>query len=880
MFDRKFVILVLLLSSTFQICAQELLSEISKVSRQTNTLKNILVEIEEKHQVFFAYNTTIISQVNEVIIPNKTLKLNELLQLILFRNEIGFEVNGDKIVLYSTKKDLIQISGTVRDRKTHESLASASIIYNNGEEISYCNQDGFFSITVERTDSVTLIINYFPYNMESFKLTADKSHHILELNKEVELPKIIVTETRKQDFNSPGYNPDANGEKITMEEVENSSGVFGSADVMHALKRDPSISSGFEGQNGFVVRGAGTDQNLVLFDGIPMYEISHLGGVSSIFLPESLKDIEFNNSGIPARYGGRLSSVVNIRSKDGSQNEYYRNLSIGIDGIGLHLNGPIAVEKTSFSFSGRTSWLSNLSKPFAKKFLKLEDYDLNFQDVHGKITHWFSPSNSLSLSAYKGSDLISLRRNRSDIVINDSFYENIYDFNSVTWGNDLLSANWKMAIGNKVFMNMRLGSHTYSNRSNGNSEYYKLEGGQRELSRYVQNSSSSINDKIVSLDFDIYTQNAGSIKAGAGFQDHKYRPSLTKSLWNQNTQDTTLTRDLAAKEYFLYLEDRFTLLNKLNVHLGLRYNLFNTTGVSYSNLQPRLSISYVANKNLLSFGFSRMNQYTHLLVNPGTGLPSDLWVPSTAEIQPQELDELSIKYVLNTKDKTQISFAIYGRQFKKQIDYINTEDYFFDLLITDIVTVLPPSNINWEDNISIGEGTSRGIEIGLHKKFDRMEFNLTYAYSKSERTFPLINNGEKFPFRFDRRNDFNFYSFFNFNKKSSLHVQYIIGSGHAYTLAIDKFPGPNEQIIIDSDKRNNTRFPIYHHLDLNYRYTKDYFDGKLEARFGVYNVYNQFNPFYMYIIENDRSNSDEIPFIPKKVSLFPILPQISLSFIW
>jgi outer membrane receptor for ferrienterochelin and colicin len=454
------------------------------------------------------------------------------------------------------------------------------------------------------------------------------------------------------------------------------------------------------------------------------------------------------------------------------------------------------------------------------------------------------------------------------------------DFNRIEWGNTLFSVNWNRTLSDRLFSNTAIGLTSFSYSSRGSYDINYMDMDSTLNNSFDIFSTSRLKDFSITQSFDYYTNSTGIFKLGLSFIRHQNAPSIKES---ETFLDSSIQSFIAldstylSHEIFAFVENRINIKDRWSIHSGVRLNYFGGLDKRYFYLQPRININYSFGNNLLGLSYARMSQFIHLLVNPGPGLPSDLWVPSTAKVAPELSDVISLRYRYSTKN-LMFSFSPFYNKYYNVIDYSNVSDILYSLIIDNQLFNVSVDNRNWEDRISAGEGLSYGIESHLAFRKNKWMIDVSYTLSKSTRQFAALNRGESFPYKYDRRHNISSRLVFNFSKEKSLQLGWVYGTGNAFTLATEEIKGPDCQPRLVPISRNNGRVPDYHHLDINYAIKKQLSNGAhIQYNFGIYNVYNRLNPFYVYLFQNPETRDFE-GF--RKISIYPIIPQINIKYSW
>jgi hypothetical protein len=655
----------------------------------------------------------------------------------------------------------------------------------------------------------------------------------------------------------------------------------------------PGVQSGTEGATGIYVRGGGADQNLFLLDGVPVYNASHLFGFLSVFNPDAIKAVQLYKGGFPARYGERLSSVVDIHMKEGNAKEFHGNFSIGLIASKLSFEGPLIKDKTSFIVSGRRTYADILARPLIAKANSVSQYKSTggyyFYDLNGKINHIFSEKSRLYLSAYLGSDEAYVRsRSNNDYYGQPGDRYEYKERFGMGWGNAIMAIRWNYLINNKLFSNS---TFTYSN--------YKFDVHNESESKNVTQRTekldffryfSGIEDVSAKVDFDYYPGSSHSVKFGAAFTHHIFKPGVSRIRYDFEEStggiDTTFGGAfIYANESTAYLEDNFDISTRIRLNAGFRLALFNVQKTNYFSLQPRLSVRYLAS-NQLSFkaSYSKMAQFVHLLTTSALSLPTDLWLPVTRKFEPPVSHQIALGSSIRLPGKLDLTLEGFYKTMNNLIEYKEGASF-------------GGTGSGWESKVEKGKGWSYGIEFLLEKSYGKSTGWIGYTLSRSDRQFEELNLGRIFPAKYDRRHDISVVLSHKFNEKKDIGLVWVYGTGNAATLGIMKYPSfsgfenhnyyGGDSDITEYPSRNNYRVPAYHRLDLGFNMHKKKTRGLRTWNISLYNAYSRKNPFFIFWDSEYHQVSDptdpynysgySVPVL-KKISLFPLIPSVSYSF--
>ncbi|CAM3314064.1 TonB-dependent receptor [Zobellia roscoffensis] len=762
------------------------------------------------------------------------------------------------------------ISGYITESGSGEHLLGVSIYVPELKLGTTTNDYGFFSLTLPEGNH-EIIISYIGFGSErrQVNLMEDKILSIALKPSSENLDEVVVTADERIRESKVTQMSTV---QIKPADIQDIPALLGEKDVLKTLQLMPGIQGGSEGSSGFFVRGGTPDQNLIILDDAVVYNSNHLFGFFSVFNGDAIKSVEAFKGGFPARFGGRLSSVIKLDMKDGNKEKLSGKVNIGLISSSALLEGPINKGKTSFIASGRRTYADIMARPFieSKKGNRTGYY---FTDFNFKIHHIFSPKDKLFWSNYFGQD---------------KFYDNsVYndgdkDKSRLQWGNITSTLRWNHQFNNKLFSNTSLIFSNY--------KFKLLIEEDFEDQQYLFKSSSGINDYTLKTDFDYYPNSKHTIRFGANATRHNFTPQrlLLKDEFNS---DIDKEQELNSFEGAVYVEDDWKLTDKLSLSPGIRLSYFNYKDKHYINPEPRLALSYNMKPDLaFKASYSRMNQYIHLLSSSGIGLPTDLWVSSTDNIKPQTSQQLAIGVAKDFFDKD-YSVTLEG-YYKTLDDVIAYKEGASFLAIDDFET---GKNTNWEENITSGQGWAYGAEILFRKQTGPLTGWLGYTLSWSERQFDELNLGNKFYDRYDRRHDISLVGIYKPNEKITLSGTWVLSTGNNYTLpnqqrianAVD-FPIFNNDMYSSftgtedfTTQRNNFRGETSHRLDLGIQFHKKKKKNR-ERIWGVllYNSYARRNPF-IYTIEDKNYDSYAPKPIEKELirtSVLMLIPSINYTF--
>ncbi len=838
-------------------------------SESNYQLQDLISEVFATTQVNFSYSSSVVNPEELVILKSQSYTLGEFLDEVTNQLSIDYIEFRGKILFVERKTEWqpFQIYGFVRDAASGEALIGASVYNFRDKSGTETNDFGYFTLKINTPEPFVKIsfIGYESLILDNLSVARRESKY--ELKPVFTIPEILVTPE------------DTINQKLAIQEVTDktvknvSPGLFGQKDILQALKFLSGIQSGSEVQGNLLVRGGGTDQNLILMDGVPLYEVNHLLGLTSIFNEDAVNDVDIFTSGFSPKYGGRLSSIINIQIKDGNKFVHKANTSVGLLGAKVHADGPLVNEKTSYNISMRTSYINRLVAPLAKRLLDVEQSDFGYSDMNLKFHHKFTENSSLSLSTYQGIDKVGF----ATTTFNDEYPDiaALRADNSIDWRNNVVSLRYSHLLSEKLFLSFSASTVNYSLDSRSSNFYNTVITPDSVLTEELDVfANSQISDRNLRLDMEYNFNNAHEALFGAGVSNHIYNPSVISKEVVVSNFSPNPSIDLRASERFVYFEDKWALNKNVNFSAGFHFSQFEIEDAEFSSFQPRLKLSlYFNEKTDLELSYSKMTQFVHLLVNPGTGLPSDLWLPSTSLIPPEEAQQFStrLNYIWN---KDCISFiSAYYKRFENLIEYRSAFPLYNPVINQSTVLPIFNNSRDWEDRVEIGNGSAYGVDFFTAYTTQRWNTSISYNFGVSTRQFENINKGEPFPFKYDRRHDISITGNYKLSERSRLGANWVYGTGHATTFATSAFRGVDGELILDFSSRNNFRLPAYHRLDISFNYIKPLTQKlDLEVTAGLYNAYNQLNPYYVYLY----SDQDGEQFTPRQVGIFPILPFFNL----
>ena len=768
-------------------------------------------------------------------------------------------------LLFSVNSFAQTLSGHVQDAVSGEQLLGATVWCEDTKQGVAANIYGFYSLTLPEGKH-NIIVTYIGYTPQRFEID-------LSMNIKMDINLIAGTKLKEAVVSAESLNKieeqvQMSKMEIPIDQVKRLPAIGGEVDLLKVLQLLPGVQSGGEGTSGLYVRGGSPDQNLMLLDGVPLYSVNHLFGFFSVFNADAVKNMSITKGGFPARFGGRLSSILEIYMKDGHMKEYHADATVSIIASKLTVEGPIVEDKASFMLSARRTYLDLLINPIIAQANRnnpdvTTDPRYYFYDLNGKLNWRIGPKDRLYLSAFKGEDDFGIA-SAENYGINSS----TLDF-GLDWKNEIQALRWNREWSPRLFSNTTLTRSLY----NFNTGIEITEQSEDTLSMAAL-YNSGIEDFSGRIDFDFAPNARHYIKFGANWTNHTFSPgatSLELDFGDTPALDTLLgPADIKSDEAFLYVEDEFELSERLKLNLGVHASILMVQDTSYNSIQPRAALNYrLPGGYAFKASFARMAQYVNLLTNEGLGLPTDLWVPSTARIRPQQSWQVAMG-VAKTFGDIEVSLEGYYKGMEGLLSYKEGASFLFSL------------DTDWEDQVTQGIGNAYGTELLVQKKYGRTTGWIGYTLSWSNRQFDDINSGNWYPFTYDRRHDVSFVVTHDFTDKWTGSAVWLYGTGRALTLSESSFSayvpdGTGEEIYTFSaevpSEKNAFRMSPYHRLDLSLTRTKIRENGTRHLIFSVYNAYNNLNPFFAQTDEDDNGNP-----VIREYGIFPIIPSIAWRF--
>ncbi len=761
------------------------------------------------------------------------------------------------------------LSGYVNEASSGENLLGTNVYVKETLQGTTTNAYGFYSLTLPK-GNYTLVVSFIGYIDQQFPVILDKDvrQNVSLENKPIETKEVTVT-AEKEDRNVQSIEMGKN--TLEVDKIKSLPSFLGEVDILKSIQLLPGVQSAGEGNTGFYVRGGGPDQNLILLDEATVYNASHLFGFFSVFNADAIQNVTLTKGGMPANYGGRLASVLDIQMKEGNNQKFHGEGGLGFIASRFTIEGPIKKDTSSFIVSARRTFVDLLlGKPFVDETSDIYGNSYYFYDLNAKVNYRLSDKDRLFLSSYFGRDVFKYKSPNSGFYIN------------VPWGNATATARWNHLFNNQLFMNTTLIYTDYN---------FQFEGGQDNFSFKL---FSGITDYNAKVDLTWLPDVRNTVKFGGNYIFHVFVPSNASAKEGEVSFDIGKILREYAHDVALYVNDEFDLSEKLKLNGGLRYTLFQQVGPfdrylkdpvkktvvdtityapgenvkTYAHLEPRLSLRYSLNHlSSIKASYTQNYQYIHLASLSSISLPTDVWIPSSSLVKPQFGTQYALGYFRNLKNNLyETSVEVYYKEMKNQVEY---EEGF-----------LPENtvNSNVDNNFVFGKGWSYGAEFFLKKTKGKFNGWIGYTLAWTKRNFPGLNQGNTFFAKFDRRHDVSVVLVYELNKRWTFGATWVYATGNLNTFPVRLYFLSNGNIVEDyGNERNNYRLTPYHRLDISATlYGKKTKKFQSSWNFSIFNVYNRYNPYIIYFESTYEKNSITIQ--AKQISLFPLLPSVTYNF--
>lgn len=830
--------------------------------------------------VNIVFSDTKLKSTRKVTFSAKNERLGDILNVILKPYGFDFEIVGQNIVIINKResiyKENYKLQGYIKDKTSGEVLPYAAIYSIDKSWGITANENGFFSLNMQRGEKV-FCVAYLGFETDTIAQYFTQSQ-VLDVNLE---PNSFLNEITIVDDGQ--YSERENPKYLSKRTMSEDAYLGGEADIMHHLQNQAGVTTNADGFGGLHVRGGSYDQNLILLDGVPIQHTGHAFGILSIFNNNAIQDARFYKGSFPARYGGKISSILDIRTREGNNQKYAGEVSLSTLAASLSIEGPIIKDKASFIISARRTFADTWIKAISK-FQNDPDKGFDgfttfkFYDLNAKFTFDLTRQHSLSVNYYQGSDdLNSFQNYTNPFAVTPTYVSQTKD--DWNWGNKLYS----------VVLNSQLNKNSFSRVSLFNTEWnYSKFNFNRfgsisdSTSTDIYESSlkaSRINNQGIIWDVDMQLSNPNRLRFGASYTRQKYSPSY-KQLSNSDTllmypnqihefeiESQLVTNVSEPREINVHIEDEIKFNGGFALRGGVMFSNYSVDTFSGISIQPRIVMSQTGETMRFEIGASKMRQYGQVLSEEGLGFPSDVWVTASGRLKPADAWIINTNTVFQVNKEVVISFGGYLKFMENLISLNEGEAIPFDKLG------------EWDKFIPRGKGKAYGIEISCSKILGDTRFDFNYTWSKSLRNFADLNNGKEFDYRTSRSHSFNF----SLKQKIGKNIE-LISNVAVYSGTRATFPEGDIVEYTDSKgvkrlsivylEKNNYVFPFYQRVDIGFNFYTKYNWGRQKIFIGFYNVTNQKNPLYLDVKRNEL---DPQFYEVRQISLIPFLPALSYS---
>ncbi len=742
-------------------------------------------------------------------------------------------------------QSLCTINGTITNAQTGEFLIGANVMLTSFGQGTTTNNYGFYSLTIPAQDSIGIVFSYLGYQEQIKKVYLQSN---VKLNVELEphshtLSEVIVS-AEEGDINLKRTMMGV--VDIPISKISELPVILGEPDVLKLIQLLPGVQAGNEGTTGYFVRGGNVDQNLVQLDEATIYNPNHLVGLVSTFNASAINNVSLIKGGFPAQYGGRLSSILDIKLREGNKKRFSGEGAIGLIASKLSLEGPIKKDTSSFIVSARRTYFDFLIKPFLPKKIKT---NYIFYDLNAKVNHALGENDRIYLSGFLSKD--------------DAFYSQDGIEYNLLIDNKAATFRWNHIFGPRLFANTSLIYNSFD----------------QDVSALQNNAFSEvlsgIRDLNAKIELQYFPGPRQNILFGAHFTDHTFKSSGDSQAFSTTLQNPGIARDSIPVKKFdelaVYINDDIKISDRFSTSIGLRIPCFYADEARYCRVEPRLALRYGINQSTsIKAAYTMMNQFVHLIPSSAAAIPTDIWIPSTKQTRPQASQQYSLGLFKNFKNnRLESSVEVYYKTMDDQILFREGNQFIRSLDVDDLLVY--------------GKGWSYGAEFFVQKQAGRFTGWASYTLSWSYQKFADLNFGKKFPFRYDRRHNLALVASCQLSDKWTLSGTFVFSTGNAYTVPVGRSPIINGGTLFEGnyyiyEERNNTRLNPFHRLNISaiYKKQRKLFGKKYDSQlvFSIYNVYSRQNPYFVYFDINPITEKPRAT----QVSLLPILPSVSFNF--
>jgi len=893
---RLFLLLIYFLGiGCLSLSGQTSLNREIDYSISNASVAGALIKLSKETEINIAFSNSILPEGKRLDINVENQSIKYILRTILKGTNVSYKMVSNQLILFrenTQELETININGYIEDQSTGERLVGANIYNPNNAYGTDSNEYGFFSFAgVLNIDSI--FISYLGYETQKILLgnVSNQSLTIKLIPIFFETIEVTASEESEEFIRRPQSGVD----RLDLSVLRSITGIGGEADLFQSAYQLSGVNTGADGVGGLHVRGGNLDQNLVLLDGAPIYRPEHAIGILSVFNSDALRSAKIYKGNFPAKFGGRLSSIMDVKTKEGNNQKYEGKLTVGLLTAKASVQGPLIKNKASFFVSYRRA-LTDLYLPEITRIIAERDSvdgfsNYLFYDLNVKANFMAGKSDRFYLSYYEGRDDFFNRKQQptyrdsfpaaDGVLLPGSFMDG--NTEELFWGNKMASFRWNHLFGGKIFANTTAYLSRFSFYS---SDIFQSEGiydiGRRDLIYVEREFTSEVVDIGLRTDFEFLHSDRMNFKFGAGIIKHTLSPGSSQNgvelqdlpdieidFLNLSVRDSLQLIDINAIEGLAYYETGISINRQLYLTLGLHGRYWKYDDYNHLSILPRIGIDYQLSDDIsISASYLEMVQYMHLLTKSDIGLPGDIWVPSSSNLVPETATHFQIGAKLELRKDLEININAYYKEFNNLVEFLEGDS-------TNLLNAL-----NYESKVTQGVGTSKGIELTAAKSGDHFAGKLNYTLSKTDRQFDDINEGLTYPYRFDLRHTFSLTGVYTFNTKWSVNANFIYSSGINLTIPTSKygvpspFPGVPPTPTLIFSRKNGQKLPPNHRLDIGMNYKFEKWGLRNSLHIGIYNVYNSINPIYYRLRRNPQDRS-KIQFV--SVSLLPITPSISYS---
>ncbi len=850
---RLILILIILPTITANAQQQRLFARSWRPSVQQATIREFLEDINHRSGVIIEYSSNSIDTDKVVLLTGSPSTLGAVLQQVLRSQKIRVIEKNNKIILVPSNTPLpddafvimYAVFGFIKEENSGEPLSDASIFESLRKRGTLSNQHGYYTLLLPEGEQ-TIIVTYTGHSPRQQTVNVREDTRL-----DIQLP--IKPDISEVVISSDGRQKKEGADRVDADGFNN---VIGEPDIMRSLYLLPGVKNISELPNGILVRGANPGENLFLMDGNPVFNPTHLLGSLPIVNRTSLKSMYLYKSNFPARYGGGLSSVMDVATKDGNMTQWKGEANAGVLAGSFTIEGPIKKDRTAMMLSFRQSWVN--------PFLKLigSDVAVKFYDLQFKLTQLIGKKDKLMLNVYAGDDNLTMKQDNIN--------------NRHQWGNKNISLAWNRLLGTRAFINTAVNMSSYNNIAGFRYSLYDSTGSL--VQNRVYNIFSSIQQYNLRSQLEVALSNNVRMNVGGRVSETHIKP-FTRTVTEDfvdDPQEFSSFPTLSFREYVLFYENEIRAGQHFLLRPGLHFSHYDYNDFHYNTLQPRLYTAWRPHRfHQVSLSWSQMAQYLHLVTNPYLGVNSDAWVPATRKLYPEKSQMINLGYSYLNQRKILISLEGYYKQLMNVTNYVEGKNLFLN-------------NTTWEQNIQSGKGWSYGTELMVSKKTDRWQAQLSYTLSWNWRQFKSVNKGNRFPYKYDRRHDLSAAATYRISNKWSASGMWTFATGDVFTLPSLIYPdfddaqqirdpmSPQEyRLIYHSTDNNRYRTPAYHRLDISVGYLhawKTNIPAKLLM--GIYNVYGAPSQ-YVYDLEGTLGKRSLV--VTTRYQFFTITPYVSYT---